>query len=134
MDSTYLVAGIAVAVIAVVFAWYEVDRLKKEIVRHQAAAVKFRSFVATQKYALASAIVERLNLKEAVFPGVDVALYSKICDLYDSPELLPYAMPVEARAEYDIYWTRASFDDLELFTLWLEGIIEHGKNEISPEG
>lgn len=123
MDSTYLVAGAAIAILAISFAWYEVDRLKKELTQYKAAAVKWRVFVAAQKYELATAIVERLNLKEAKFPGVDMYLMLKVYNLYASPDM-PYPCPVAARDRYDIYWTRTEFDDLELFTLWLEGVIE----------
>jgi len=127
MDSTYLVAGVAIALLAIVFAWYEVARLKKEIARHKSAAINYRAFVVTQKYDLIAAIVKRLNLNDAVFPGVDLALYAKVSDLYDQPEFMTYATPILARDRYDMYWTRAEFDALELFTFWLEGIIEHGR-------
>lgn len=73
-------------------------------------------------------IVKRLSLSDATFPPIDSGFYSKIIDLYDSNELLPYGTPVEARDRYDMYWTRASFDDHELIVLWLEGVIERPKN------
>lgn len=124
MDTAYLVAGGVIALLAISFAWHRVDDLKRELQRHKKGGAKYREYVAKQKYALASAIVERLNLKDAKFPPLNVALYSKVCDLYDQPELMPYSSPVLARDRYDMYWTRAEFDDLELFTFWLEGIID----------
>ena len=127
MDSSYLIAGIAVAAIAIAFAWYEIRQYKNEIQRHKDAAVKYRGFVAKQKGELVSAVVERLLLNDATFPGVDVAIYSKVSDLYDSPELMDRELPIMARDRFDMYWTRADFHDDELFVLWLEGIIEHGK-------
>jgi hypothetical protein len=131
MESTYLVAGVAVALIAIVFAWYEVASHKKEIARHKAAAVKYRAFVAKQKYDLATAIVKRLNLHTATWPvGMDVGLFSRIVDIYDSAEMIPYAMPVMALDKHNIQFTRLAgdFADRELFTLWLEGIIDHVNN------
>lgn len=128
MDSTYLVAGVAIALLAIVFAWYEVARLKKEIARHKSAAINYRAFVVTQKYALATAVVKRLNLNDAEFPPVNVATYNRVSDLYDQPEFMPYRLPITATGRYDMHWTRTDFADRELFTLWLEGIIDHVPN------
>ena len=126
MDSTYLVAGVAIALLAIVFAWYEVARLKKEIARHKSAAVNFRAFVVKQKRDAISAIVIRLKLKDVPLPPLDVGLYSKIVDIYDSPEMIPHPTPVLATGRYDINWTVDELEYDELFILWMEGIIEHG--------
>ena len=128
MDSIYLVTGIGIAAIAIAFAWKEISITRKEVDRHKAAALRFRAFVSAQKYELATAIVERLKLRDAEFPPVTMAIYSKVVDLYDSAELIPYSTPVLARDRYDMYWTRADFEDVEIFSLWLEGIIEHGSD------
>jgi len=127
MDSTYLVAGLAVAFLAIVFAWYEVNRHKKEIQRHKDAAIIYREFVAKQKYELVDAIVERLKLQDVKLPPLTVASYSVLVDLYDTPELMPYGVPALAIDRYNINWKRDDLDNVEYFVLWLEGFIDHAK-------
>lgn len=126
MDSIPLAAGVAVAMLAILFAWYEVDSHKKEIQRHKDAAVRYRAFVVKQKHELASAIVKRLDLENAIWPvAMDIGAFSRIVDLYDQAEMIPYPMPVMAYDEHNIQFVRLAgdFDDFELFILWLEGII-----------
>lgn len=125
MDSTYLVAGLAVAFFAIVFALYEVNRYKKEIQRHKDAAIIYREFVHKQKYELVDAIVERLKLQDVKLPPLTVASYSVLVDLYDEPELMPYGAPALAEDRYNINWTRDDLDNVEYFVLWLEGFIDH---------
>lgn len=124
MESTYLVAGVALALFASMFAWYEIKASKKEVQRHKDAAVNFRLHVNRQKDALVDALVERLDLRDKQLPPIDMATFTKIDELYQNPELSGLPLPVTARDRYDFYWTRYDLQNRELFVLWLEGIIE----------
>lgn len=125
MDSTYLVAGLAVAFLAIVFAWYEVNRYKREIQRHKDAAIIYREFVLKQKYKLVDEVAARLKLQDIKLPPLTVASYSALVDLYDEPDLMPYGTPALAIDRYNINWTRDDLDNVELFVLWLSGFIDH---------
>lgn len=131
MESTYLVAGVALAIFAALFAWFEVQNSKREIQRHKDAAVNYRRFVTQQKDELVDAIVERLRLRDAaIWPiGMDLGAFNRIVDLYDRAEMRAYELPVIAHDEHNISFTRLAgdFANRELFVLWLEGIIEANK-------
>ncbi len=124
-----LIAFIAVCV-AVGFLLMERVETKRQIAYRK--ILEAREHRATTKRD--GRIVQRLGLYDAKFPPVDSGLYSKVTDLYDEAGLIAYAIPVEARDRHNMYWTRANFDDYELLTLWLEGIIEGPKQnlEVTP--
>lgn len=124
MESTYLVAGVALALFATLFAWYEVKAAKKEIQRHKDAAINYRTFVNKQKDALVDSLVDRLKLRDRQLPPVDLAAFTKIEDIYRDPALSGFPLPVTARDRYDMYWTRYDLANVELFVLWIEGVIE----------
>lgn len=116
----FLIVAIITLSIAVVVLMSAVHSIKLNL----ADCINQKELERIAKHKQLGLIVERLRLYNATFPPVDSGLYSKVIDLYDCSELLPYTTPVEARTRHEMYWTRENFHDYELIVLWLEGVIE----------
>ena len=124
MDSIYLVAGFAVAAIAIAFSHFELNR-------HKRANLKLRDIHTRHLAKMRSTIVERLGLRHSKLPTPDQTIYSKVVDIYDAAELMVYpqriawARPFD-KPEYVYYWNVTDITELEddeLFVLWFEGVI-----------
>lgn len=134
MEFVIAVGATSVALI-IAFLWaLQIFDQSREVRRHKLANQKLRELYDAQKYELVEAMVQRLNLRTRQLPAATNLIYSKVVDLYDDPELMTYpqriAYAANARAgEYTYYWNvtdAAELDAVELFALWLEGIIPHG--------
>lgn len=128
MDSAYLVAGVAVAALAIYFTRYELNRHKK-------ANLKLREIHAQHLSMLRADIVQRLGLRYTRLTPPDNAIYSRVAYIYDQPDLMVFPQRVAwARQHVEqfdaeaivYYWTvgdASDLDDDELFALWYGGVL-----------
>lgn len=125
MDSIYwaLMLALTLFTLAWVLQSYRAER--REVKRYKAAAVKYRQYVTAQKEKLITDLVERLKLRDTFLPNPNVAIYSKVTEIYDDVYFMPFETPIEAVTNDKIYWKKGmeSFDDSELFVLWFERIL-----------
>lgn len=121
--------SVAVAATAFILLAYGFLNAQTKVVDLTIRLEKTGAMVANDRRAQAfrlSLIVERLDLENSILPNPTVAIYSLLCDLYDTAEMLPYKMPIEAIDENNIRWLKniKDFDEFEIFSLWLGRVID----------
>ena len=84
---------------------------------------------AREMAAIISAILAKANLP-AEPPPLDRAKWATLVDLYDTPELMAYAIPAQVTTDHDaactIYWKVININELDAYViarLWLAGVL-----------